>query len=71
MITYVCNKCKKAIPFDDIEAIEVLPIKSKLLFSEEEHETLDSTDYEYKEFKGMTKSIHLCGECKGGFYDYI
>lgn len=34
MITYVCNKCKKAIDIDDVEAIELEPIKSKMLFEE-------------------------------------
>lgn len=70
MITYVCNKCKKAIHIDDIEAIELEPIKSKILF-EEGYEMLESDDYEYKQFEGMNKNIHLCGECKKGFYDFV
>ena len=70
MITYVCNKCKKAIHIDDIEAIELEPIKSKMLF-EEGYEMLESDDYEYKQFEGMSKNIHLCGECKKGFYDFV
>lgn len=73
MITYVCNKCKKAIHIDDIEAIELEPIKSKMLFEDKEegYEILDSDDYEYKQFEGMSKNIHLCGQCKSDFYDFI
>lgn len=72
MITYVCNRCKKAIHIDDIEAIEIEPIKCKMLFEDDGngYEMMDSDDYEYKQFEGMSKNIHLCGECKKDFYDF-
>ncbi|MBG9657836.1 hypothetical protein [Cytobacillus firmus] len=71
MVTYVCNKCKKAIYIDDIEAIEIEPIKYKMLFEDGvEYEILESDDYEYKQFDNA-KKIHLCEGCKKDFYDFI
>lgn len=71
MVTYVCNKCKKAIHFDDIEAIDIEPIRSKMLFEDEKWEVLKANCDEYKQFKNTSENIHLCGNCKGDFYDFI
>jgi hypothetical protein len=67
MITYCCDRCKKAIEEDDIEAIEVKQIKYRMLFSNKS-----------KEFKPVRQNTvnenqnhHYCGECKGDFYELI
>lgn len=66
MITYCCDRCKKSIEEDDIEAIEVEQMKYKMLFSRKEEE-------EFKPIRQNTVSEnqnhHYCGECKGCFYD--
>lgn len=65
MLTYCCDRCKRAIEEDDIEAIEVKQIKYRMLFSNKS-----------KEFKPVrqntvneNQSHHYCGECKGDFYE--
>jgi len=65
LVTYCCDRCKKAIEEDDIEAIEVKQIKYRMLFSNKN-----------KEFKPVRQNTvnenqnhHYCGECKGDFYE--
>lgn len=75
MITYVCNKCKKAIENDDIEAIEVEEPVSRMLFPQNEEDKkfrIVSKAYNYyaNKVKGY-EYLHFCGECKHGFYDYL
>lgn len=67
MIAYICNKCKKIIEEDDIEAIEVKAIESRMLFSTEKEDFKLTKINEFNE----NQNLHYCGECKGDFYDLI
>ncbi len=75
MVTYCCNKCKKAIYSDDIEAIEIEAVYIRMLFPQTEIDNKFRIIAKgYEEFKKCTNDyefIHLCGECKGSFYDYV
>lgn len=55
MITYVCNKCKQAIDFDDIETIEIEPIRYRMLFGKEDWGVLKANSDVYKNLKTQVK----------------
>ncbi len=67
MIAYICNKCKKIIEEDDIEAIEVKAIESRMLFSTEKEDFKLTKINEFNE----NQNLHYCGDCKHDFYDYL
>lgn len=67
MVTFCCNRCKKAIDEDDIEAIEVRTIYSRMLFPIEKEEF----DITKKNSLNKNQNLHYCGECKEHFYDLI
>lgn len=65
MVTYCCDRCKKAIEEDDVEAVEVRQMAYKMLFS--------LKDEEFKPIRqnpvNENQNHHYCGECKGDFYE--
>jgi len=65
LITYCCDRCKKVIEEDDIEAIEVKQMEYRMLFS------LKKEDFKpiRQNTVSENKNHHYCGECKGYFYD--
>jgi len=68
LVTYCCDRCKKAIEEDDIEAIEVEQMKYRMLLFHHLKE-----DDEFKPVRQNTvnenQNHHYCGECKGDFYE--
>lgn len=65
LITYCCDRCKKAIEEDDIEAIEVKQIESRMLYGVKKQ----SFKPVRKNTVNENQNHHYCGECKGGFYE--
>lgn len=65
LVTYCCDRCKKAIEEDDIEAIEVMQMKSRMLFSQKQEEFRPIRNNNVNE----NQNHHYCGECKGDFYE--
>ena len=64
---FICNRCKKAIEEDDIEAIEILAPQQRALFPYGKEKFVPSARNEHDE----NQNIHFCGECKTAFYDLI
>lgn len=65
LITFCCDRCKKAIEEDDVEAIEVKQMKSRMLFSKNKEEFKPIRNNNVNE----NQNHHYCGECKGDFYE--
>lgn len=64
---YCCDRCKKLIDEDDIEAIEVKQVFMRQLFHRKDDSYRPVTRNDFDE----NQNQHYCGNCKGDFYDWF